>query len=103
VGTSNRKLSDIWSGLGFASGHIVELPNSSGTGEAVPRLRPLMASTAGTRYDVTPSRFSKDQTAATAIEYSLIAGGIALAIVGVVQALGTQVKVPFTTMSGALK
>jgi pilus assembly protein Flp/PilA len=49
------------------------------------------------------SRFSKDQTAATAIEYSLIAGGIALAIVGVVQALGTQVKVPFTTMSGALK
>jgi pilus assembly protein Flp/PilA len=49
------------------------------------------------------SRFFKDQTAATAIEYSLIAGGIALAIVGVVQALGTQVKVPFTTMSAALK
>jgi len=49
------------------------------------------------------SRFSKDQTAATAIEYALIAGGIALAIVGAVQALGTQVKVPFTTMSAALK
>jgi len=32
------------------------------------------------------SRFSKDQTAATAIEYALIAGGIALAIVGAVQA-----------------
>jgi pilus assembly protein Flp/PilA len=48
-------------------------------------------------------RFSKDQTAATAIEYSLIAGGIALVIVGVVRALGTQVKVPFTTVSAALK
>jgi pilus assembly protein Flp/PilA len=48
-------------------------------------------------------RFSKDETAATAVEYSLIAGGIALAIVGVVQPLGTQVKVPFTTMSAALK
>ena len=49
------------------------------------------------------SRFSKDQSAATAIEYSLIAGGIALAIVAVVQGLGTQVKVPFTTVSTALK
>ena len=49
------------------------------------------------------SRFFKDETAATAIEYSLIAGGIALVIVGVVQALGTQVKVPFTTISAALK
>jgi pilus assembly protein Flp/PilA len=49
------------------------------------------------------SRFSKDETAATAVEYSLLAGGIALAIVGVVQALGTQVKIPFTTMSTALK
>ena len=48
-------------------------------------------------------RFSKDETAATAIEYSLIAAGIALAIVAVVQAIGTQVKVPFTTMSTALK
>jgi pilus assembly protein Flp/PilA len=49
------------------------------------------------------SRFFQDETAATAIEYSLLAGGIALAIVAVVQALGTQVKVPFTTMSTALK
>jgi pilus assembly protein Flp/PilA len=49
------------------------------------------------------NRFFKDQSAATAIEYSLIAGGIALAIVGVVQALGTQVKVPFTTVSTAIK
>ena len=49
------------------------------------------------------SRFAKDETGATAIEYSLIAAGIALAIVVVVQTIGTQVKVPFTTMSTALK
>jgi pilus assembly protein Flp/PilA len=49
------------------------------------------------------SRFYRDQTAASAVEYALIAGGIALAIVGTVQALGTQVKVPFTTVSSALK
>ena len=48
-------------------------------------------------------RFLADQTAATAIEYSLIAAGIALAIVAVVQALGTQVQVPYATVSSALK
>jgi pilus assembly protein Flp/PilA len=49
------------------------------------------------------SRFYKDETAATAIEYSLIAAGIALAIVVVVQAIGTQVQVPYATVSSALK
>jgi pilus assembly protein Flp/PilA len=48
-------------------------------------------------------RFLTDQTAATAIEYSLIAAGIALAIVVVVQAIGTQVQVPYATVSSALK
>jgi pilus assembly protein Flp/PilA len=49
------------------------------------------------------SRLSKDETAATAIEYSLIAAGIALAIVVIVQAIGTQVQVPYSTVSSALK
>ena len=49
------------------------------------------------------SQFIKDDTAATAIEYSLIAAGIALAIVAVVQAIGTQVQVPYATVSSALK
>jgi pilus assembly protein Flp/PilA len=48
-------------------------------------------------------RFRADQTAATAIEYSLIAAGIALAIVAVVNAIGTQLNVPFSTVSSALK
>jgi len=48
-------------------------------------------------------RFCTDQAGATAIEYSLIAAGIALAIVVVVQAIGTQVQVPYATVSSALK
>ena len=49
------------------------------------------------------SRFRTDQTAATAIEYSLIAAGIALAIVAVVYGIGTQLNTPFATVSSALK
>jgi pilus assembly protein Flp/PilA len=49
------------------------------------------------------SRFSKDETAATAVEHSPIAAGIALAIVAVVQAIGTQVQAPYATVSSALK
>jgi pilus assembly protein Flp/PilA len=48
-------------------------------------------------------RFMKDETGATAIEYGLIASGIALAIVVTVQALGTQLNTTFSTVSTALK
>jgi pilus assembly protein Flp/PilA len=48
-------------------------------------------------------RFMKDETGATAIEYGLIASGIALAIVATVQALGTQLNTTFSTVSTALK
>ena len=44
-------------------------------------------------------RFLADETGATAIEYSLIAAGIALVIVAVVQGLGTQLKTTFTSVS----
>jgi pilus assembly protein Flp/PilA len=37
------------------------------------------------------AQFLKDQTGATSIEYSVVAGGIALVLVGVVKALGTNV------------
>ena len=47
--------------------------------------------------------FLKDESAATAIEYALIASGIALAIVAVTQGLGTKLKTTFTTVSTALK
>jgi pilus assembly protein Flp/PilA len=40
-------------------------------------------------------RFAKDQSGATAIEYGLIAAGIAVAIVVAVQAVGGQLNVLF--------
>jgi pilus assembly protein Flp/PilA len=48
-------------------------------------------------------KFLKDENAATAIEYGLIATGIALAIIPVVTGLGTKLKTTFTSISTALK
>jgi pilus assembly protein Flp/PilA len=48
-------------------------------------------------------RFVKDESAATAIEYGLIAAGIAVAIIATVQALGTNLNTTFSTVSTALK
>jgi pilus assembly protein Flp/PilA len=47
-------------------------------------------------------RFVKDESGATAIEYGLIAAGIAVAIVAVVQALGTNLQSTFSTVSVAI-
>ena len=46
--------------------------------------------------------FLKDESGATAIEYGLIAAGISVAIIAVVQGLGTKLKSTFTAVSGAL-
>ena len=51
----------------------------------------------------TIARFLKDQSGATAIEYGLIAAGISIAIIAVVQGLGSQLKTTFTSVSTALK
>jgi pilus assembly protein Flp/PilA len=48
-------------------------------------------------------RFLKDESAATAIEYGLIAAGIALAIISAVQGVGTKLKSNFGTISTSLK
>ncbi|WGD51886.1 Flp family type IVb pilin [Bradyrhizobium sp. CB1650] len=49
------------------------------------------------------ARFVKDESGATAIEYGLIAAGIALAIITVVNSLGTTLKDKFTAISSSLK
>ena len=49
------------------------------------------------------ARFQKDQSGATAIEYGLIAAGIAVAIIATVQALGTNLNTTFSSVSTALK
>lgn len=48
-------------------------------------------------------RFLADRSGATAIEYSLIAAGIALAIVAAVQGLGTTLNNTFSTVSSSLQ
>jgi pilus assembly protein Flp/PilA len=47
--------------------------------------------------------FLNDETAATAIEYGLIAAGISVAIIVAVQGLGSNLKSTFSSVSSALK
>jgi pilus assembly protein Flp/PilA len=47
-------------------------------------------------------RFLRDTSGATAIEYGLIAAGISVAIITVVNTLGGQLKTTFTSVSTAL-
>jgi len=49
------------------------------------------------------SRFVKDESGATAIEYGLIAAGISLAIIAVVNGLGANLNTRFTSINASLK
>jgi pilus assembly protein Flp/PilA len=47
--------------------------------------------------------FLKDESGATAIEYGLIAAGIAVAIITVVNGMGTSLNTKFKSISTQLK
>jgi len=49
------------------------------------------------------SRFVQDESGATAIEYGLIAAGISVAIIAVLQGLGSRLNATFTTVQNALR
>jgi pilus assembly protein Flp/PilA len=48
-------------------------------------------------------RFLRDESGATAIEYCLIATGIAFAIIATVQGIGPQLSGKFTSVNNSLK
>jgi len=48
------------------------------------------------------TRFVKDESGATAIEYGLIAALIAVVIIGAVTTVGTDVKTTFTAVATGL-
>jgi pilus assembly protein Flp/PilA len=48
-------------------------------------------------------RFRRDETAATAIEYGLIIGGISIAILATVFAIGTELDSMFTFIASKLR
>ncbi|TMJ03284.1 MAG: Flp family type IVb pilin [Alphaproteobacteria bacterium] len=50
----------------------------------------------------TLKRFAKDESGATAIEYGLIAAGISVAIITVVQGLGTKLNTTFSNITSKL-
>jgi pilus assembly protein Flp/PilA len=51
----------------------------------------------------TISKFLADQSGATAIEYCLIAAGISIVIVTIVNGMGTQLNNKYTSVNTALK
>ena len=48
-------------------------------------------------------RFMKDDSGATAIEYGLIAAGISVAIIAVVNGLGTALSTTFSSVTTQLR
>jgi pilus assembly protein Flp/PilA len=49
------------------------------------------------------TRFMADESGATAIEYGLIAAGIAVVIIGAVNSIGTKLGTAFGTLSNEIK
>ena len=49
------------------------------------------------------SRFVRDESGATAIEYGLIAALIAVVIISAISLVGTNLSTTFSTISGNLK
>jgi pilus assembly protein Flp/PilA len=49
------------------------------------------------------AQFAKDESGATAIEYGLIAACISVAIIAVVQGVGSKLNTTFTQVQNALK
>jgi pilus assembly protein Flp/PilA len=48
-------------------------------------------------------KFLRDETAATAIEYGLIAAGISVVIITVLKGVGSKLNTTFTSVQTALK
>ena len=49
------------------------------------------------------SRFVKDESGATAIEYGLIAAGISVAIIAVVNGIGSTLNTKFSNINSQLR
>jgi len=49
------------------------------------------------------ARFVNDESGAAAIEYGLIAAGISVAIIAVVQGLGSKLNATFTSVHTSIK
>jgi pilus assembly protein Flp/PilA len=48
-------------------------------------------------------RFLEDESGATAIEYGLIAAGIALAVIAVINGIGARLNTKFTAINNSLQ
>ena len=70
---------------------------------AEPETRTAKSKTLEVKLKQVFSKFISDESGATAIEYGLIAAGIALAIIAVVNGLGSNLNDKFTSINTSLK
>jgi pilus assembly protein Flp/PilA len=87
-----------WLPARLASGSFDRAMNSAGEDRARTALAEKQEHTMTNLVE----RFAKDESGATAIEYGLIAAGISVAIITVVNTLGSQLKSTFTNISSQL-
>lgn len=76
--------------------------DGAGSGQARPR-QPAHANETGRTMSKLIHAFIASQSGATAIEYSLIAAGIGLAIITAVQSVGVEVQGPFVDTATGLQ
>jgi pilus assembly protein Flp/PilA len=91
LGSENRP---VFPWLLSNSFNAVAMPGCDGSSLRITRSNPMTKLFA---------RFLQDQSGATAIEYGLIAAGIALAIIAVVNGLGSNLNTKFTSINSSLK
>jgi pilus assembly protein Flp/PilA len=86
----------------FLFGSVANDPDRPGNGRWVELRQPLWTLRSLSMKTLF-SRFVKDESGATAIEYGLIAAGISVAIIAVVNGLGTKLNTTFSSISSQLK
>jgi pilus assembly protein Flp/PilA len=81
--------------------------HSIGSGKTKARAQSAQTATRGSKgtYPMKSlvTRFAKDESGATAIEYGLIAAGISVAIISVVNGLGSKLTTTFSNVTTQMK
>ena len=89
------------------SDRINEAANSAVLGRSMAELagaqRPISCGSQELTMKTLVSRFVKEESGATAIEYGLIAAGISVAIIAVVAGIGTNLETKFEAVKDGLK
>jgi pilus assembly protein Flp/PilA len=92
-----------WGGLSSIFSSNARVPGNISKSSSVVRTHRVIVTIRGSLVTRTVIAFLKNESGATAIEYGLIAAGISVAIIAVVNGLGTSLNDKFKSVSDQLK